>query len=123
MLASSIWWILVISGIFTALGGLNAFVVPASFLGTSFGVDRAEPATLFFARHWGILVAVVGALVVWSAYVPALRQPVLIAAAVEKLALVVMVFFGPLKRTVPMTAVASMDGLFTILYVIYLVAD
>ena len=32
-----------------------------------------------------------------------------------------MIFFGPLKRTLAMTGIAAMDGLFTILYVTYLV--
>jgi hypothetical protein len=77
---------------------------------------------MFFARHWGVLILAVGALVVCSAYVPAMRFPVLVAGSVEKAAIVAMIFFGPLKRTAMMTAIAAMDGLFTILYATYLVA-
>jgi hypothetical protein len=120
MLASSIGWILIVSGIVTAGGGLAALATPAFLLRFAFGVDREDPATLFFVRHWGVLIAAVGALIVYGAYAPATRLPVLIAASVEKFAVVVLVFFGPLKRTLPMTAIACTDGLFTVLYVAYL---
>ena len=122
MLASSIGWILIVSGIVTAVAGLGAFLATGPLLRLAFGVDRPEPATMFFARHWGVLILAVGVLVVYSAYVPAARLPVLVAGSVEKAAIVVLIFFGPLKRTLAMTAIAAMDGLFTILYVAYLVA-
>ena len=122
MLASSIGWILILSGIATAVAGLGAAVAPGPLLRLAFGVDRPEAATMFFARHWGVLILAVGALVVYSAYAPAARLPILVAGSVEKALIVVMIFFGPLKRTLAMTAIAAMDGLFTILYVTYLVA-
>jgi hypothetical protein len=122
MLASSIGWILIVSGVATAGAGLAAFLATGPLLRLAFDVDRPEPATMFFARHWGVLILAVGALVIYSAYVPASRAPILAAGSVEKAAIVFMIFFGPLKRTLAMTAIAAMDGLFTILYVTYLVA-
>ncbi|HTA38682.1 MAG TPA: hypothetical protein VK760_06380 [Candidatus Acidoferrales bacterium] len=122
MLASSIGWILVVSGIATAAAGLGAFLATGPLLRMAFGVDRPEPATTFFARHWGLLILAVGALVIYSAYAPSARLPILVAGSVEKAAVVAMIFFGPLKRTLAMTGIAAMDGLFTILYVVYLVA-
>jgi hypothetical protein len=122
MLASSIWWILIVSGVATGLGGLNAALVPGAFLRSNFGVAGAEPSSLFFARHWGVLVIAIAGLIVWSAYLPAVREPVLVAAAVEKCAFVALIIFGSLKRTLAMTAIAAMDGIFTILYVVYLTA-
>jgi hypothetical protein len=122
VLGSSIGWILVVSGVATAAAGLGAFLATGPLLRLAFGVDRPEPATMFFARHWGVLILAVGVLVVYSAYVPAARLPILVAGSVEKAAIVVLIFFGPLKRTLAMTAIAAMDGLFTIMYVAYLVA-
>jgi hypothetical protein len=120
MIASSIVWILIVSGAVTALAGLGGFLVPVPLLRLVFGVDRPESATLFFVRHWGLLICLVGVLVVYSAYFPMTRQAILIAAAIEKAAIVAMVFFGGLKRTPGMTLLAAGDGLFTILYVAYL---
>jgi len=120
MLDSSIGWILVVSGVVTAAGGLAAFCIPRPLLRLAFGVSDADAATMFFVRHWGVLIFVVGALIAYSAYAPAARVPALSAAAIEKFAVVGLVFFGPLKRTRVMTAIAAMDGLFAITYVAYL---
>jgi len=119
MLASSIGWILVASGVITAGAGLAALFFPRLFLWLAFGVD-CPPGSQFFVQHWGVLIFVVGALIVYSAHVPAVRAPVLAAAAIEKFAIGVSTFFGPLKRTRCMTALAIGDGVFAILYVGYL---
>jgi hypothetical protein len=115
-----VWWLLVVSGVATAAAGLAGALVPSFLLPVAFGDDRPDAATMFFVRHWGLLIFLVGALVFNAAYVPAIRGPVLFAAAIEKFAIGVLVFFGPLRRTLPMTAIALGDGLFAILYVAYL---
>ena len=119
MLASSIGWILVGSGIITAVAGLAALLFPHLFLRLGFGVESTSPF-VFFVQHWGVLIFVVGALIVYSAYVPAARAPVLVAATIEKFAIGLLTFFGPMKRTTAMTAIAIGDGAFAILYVAYL---
>ena len=119
MLASSIGWILVASGVITAGAGLAALLSPHLFLWIAFGLD-CPPGSEFFVRHWGVLIFVVAALIVYSAYVPAVRAPVLAAAAIEKFAIGLLTFFGPIKRTRGMTTLAIGDCVFAILYVGYL---
>jgi hypothetical protein len=75
---------------------------------------------MFFVRHWGALLFVVCALTVYSAYVPVSRVPILAASIIEKIAIVGLTFFGPLKRTVAMTVVAILDGVLAILFIAYL---
>src|SRR5215472_15494853 len=120
MLTQSIEWILVASGIITAGAGLAALLFPHLFLRSAFGVESPTSSS-FFVRHWGVLIVAVGALIVYSAYAPAVRAPVLAAAAIEKFAIGLLIFFGPMKRTTAMTAIAVGDGAFAILYVAYLV--
>ncbi len=120
MLASSIAWILVASGVTTAAAGFAAFSLPRPLLGLAFGVENADDATMFFVRHWGVLIFVIGGLIAYGAYAPAIRAAALTAAAIEKFAVVALIFFGPLKRTGIMTLIAAIDGLFAILYVAYL---
>ena len=120
MLASAIGWILVISGIITAGGGLTALLAPHLFLRLGFEVESPASVSIFFVRHWGVLIIAVAGLLVFSACAPAFRVPVLVAAATEKIAIGFFVFFGPLKRTSGMTAIAIVDGVFAILYVVYL---
>lgn len=120
MLTSSIGWILIVSGAAAAAGGLAACLFPQPILQLVFGVKNTDGVTMFFIRHWGALLFVVCGLTVYSAYFPATRAPILTAAAIEKFAIVVLIFFGPAKRTVAMTAVAVMDGTLAILFVAYL---
>ena len=120
MLASSIEWILVVSGIVTAVAGLAALLFPHLFLRSGFGVENPTSSLVFFVRHWGVLIFVVAALIVYSAYAPTVRAPVLVAAAIEKFAIGLLTFFGPVKRTTAMTAIAFGDSAFAILYVSYL---
>src|SRR5215467_3744835 len=120
MLAPFIGWILVVSGVITAGAGLAALLFPHLFLRLGFGVESPSSSLVFFVRHWGVLISVVGALTVYSAYAPTVRAPVLAAAAIEKFAIVLLTFFGPMKRTSAMTAIAIGDGAFAILYVAYL---
>jgi hypothetical protein len=120
MLASSIGWILVVSGIITLGGGMAPLFSPALFLRLGFAVQSPASSALLFVRHWGVLIVAFGALIVYSAYVPTLRAPILVAAAFEKFAIGLVLFFGPVKRTGAMTAIATVDALFAILYVTYL---
>ncbi len=120
MLAASIAWILIVSGIATAAGGLAAFLFPQPVLRLVFGSSSSDGFTLFFVRHWGALLFVVCALTVYSAFVPATRVPILTAAIIEKFVIVALIFFGPAKRTVAMTLVAAMDGILALLFVVYL---
>ncbi len=122
MLSGAIGPILVVSGVATLVAGLAAMLFPKPLLRLGFGVAAVDGALLFFVRHWGLLIACVGALIAWSASGPAGRTQILTAGAVEKLAIGALVFFGPLKRTPLMTAIALGDGLFAILYIAYLIA-
>jgi len=120
MLTSSIGWILIVSGVATAAGGLAAYLFPQPVLQLLFGTKSTDGVTTLFIRHWGALLFVVCALTVYSAYFPATRTPILTAAIIEKFVIVVLIFFGPVKRTVAMTAVAALDGTLAILFVAYL---
>ncbi len=120
MLASSIGWILVVSGVATAGGGLAACLFPRPILPLVFGVESADGVTMFFIPRWGGLLFVVCALTVYSAYNPATRVPILTASVMEKVVIVALIFFGPIKRTVAMTAIGIMDGILAVLFVAYL---
>ena len=75
---------------------------------------------MFFVRHWGALLCMVCALTVYSAYVPATRSPILTASVIEKIVIVGLIFLGPVKRTVAMTAIGLLDGVLAVLFVAYI---
>ena len=120
MLASSIGWILVVSGIPTAAAGLAALLSPKMVLGRVFGSTDTSPVTIFFTRHWGALLFVVCSLTVYAGLVPDTRAPILTAAIIEKCIIFMLVFFGPVKRTTALAAVATMDGILSVLFAAYL---
>jgi hypothetical protein len=120
MFASSIGWILVSSGLITAGSGLAALFFPHLVLRSGFGVTTPDSSAVLFVQHWGVLVSVLGALIVFSAEATAVRGPVLVAAIVEKFAGELLIFFGPVKRTNVLTAIAIGDGILAILYIAYL---
>ncbi len=120
MLRSSIGWILIVSGVSTAAGGLAVCLFPQHASQLLFGTKSTDGVMIFLIRHWGALLFVVCALTVYGAYVPATRTPILTAAVIEKFVIVGLIFFGPVKRTVAMTAIAALDGTLAILFVAYL---
>ena len=113
-------WILIASGLLTATGSLASSLFPGPVLRFVFGAESASGVTMFLIRHWGVLLFVICALTVYSAYVPATRPPILIAAIIEKSVIVALIVFGPVKRTVAMTAIAILDGFLAVLFVAYL---
>ena len=71
-------------------------------------------------RHWGLLVSLMGCLIVYAAYNPSSRLPILVAGCVEKTVLIALFAIAGVRWTPAMRLVAAVDGLFAILYVGYL---
>jgi len=108
--------ILLITGLVTA-GVLVVFVAPAPAMKVLFGEAPSDALSLFIARHWGLLVCLVGALLIYAAYHPEVRAPTLIVAIVEKVALVLGVLISPFRRRPTALAMALADAAMSALYV------
>jgi hypothetical protein len=77
------------TGIATMLPGLQ-FVFPVAVLG-QLGINIGDAAGMFYARHWGLMALCVGALLVYASRPVSGRHAIVLAAAVEKLGLVLLV--------------------------------
>src|SRR5262245_29598785 len=119
MLAAHIQLILLITGLVTA-GLLVVFVAPVSALKILFGQAPSDALGLLIARHWGLLVFLVGALIICAAYHPEVRVPTLIVAIVEKVALVLGLLISPFRRRPTVLAVALADASMSAVYIMYL---
>ena len=119
MLAANIELILLITGLATA-GILVVFVAPIRVMRVLFGQAPSDALSLFIARHWGLLVCLVGALLIYAAYHPEVRVPTLIVAIVEKVALVLGVLISPFRRRPSVLAMALADAGMSAVYVMYL---
>jgi len=85
----------------------------------AFGIETPQPVTLLIASHWGLLIFLIGALLVYAAYQPSVRVPSMVIGTVEKLFLAGLVFFGYMPKTGRTTALAVADTSMAFLYLMY----
>ena len=86
----NIKWIMLVSGVLT-FTMLLAAIAPESTFRSNFGEVLTGPAAVLVVRNWGILIALVGAMLIYGAYHPPVRRLVVSVAATSKLAFVVLV--------------------------------
>src|SRR5581483_2514009 len=110
--------ILVVTGSLTALA-IVVTIAPAAALRVLFGSATPDRTPRPLDRHWGLLVAPFGGLLIYAGYAPALREPVMAAAAVEKLG-VAAIFGIALPRRPVLLAVIAADATMAILYLLIL---
>lgn len=108
-----------ITGIATA-SVVFAFFAPAALLNQLFAEAPSDAVSLAVTRHWALLVFCIGGLIIYAAYRPEVRKPVLAAAILEKIALVLGILLLPLPLKSGAYGVAASDATFTALYLLYL---
>jgi hypothetical protein len=120
MLAAHISLILLLTGLATA-GAVALFLAPVTMLKMLFGQAPSDALSLLIARHWGLLVGLVGALLVYAAYHAEIRVPTLIVAIVEKVAIALAMFISPFRRRPAVVVIALADASMAAVYVTYLI--
>lgn len=119
MASGYIGMLLLVTGVLTASAGVGLFA-PRPLLGVLLGTERGDAAMLLLARHWSLLISLVGGLLIYAAYHPDVRVPVMVVAAAEKLVLAVLVAMSPLRRRMETVSVVGADVVMASLYVVYL---
>lgn len=113
-------WVMLAGGLLT-MTMLQAAIAPRAAMRQMFGVEPEGPVALLLARNWGLLVFAGGALLVWGAFHPEIRAPVLIFSAAGKLSFVILAASHPPFRRKAMLAIV-VDSLLVALFAAYLVA-
>lgn len=121
MFAADTGVILIVTGAIT-MGACAAVFAPVTILRFLFGERDPDSLTVLITRHWGLLVALIGGLLVYAGYHAEARLPVMIAAVAEKLAIGALVFSSPLRRRVAAAVVAGADTVMALLYIFILFA-
>ena len=119
MIAANIEPILVLTGAVTAIA-VGQFFAPAQFLRLAYGEAPADPVSVALARHGGLLIFCVGVLLIYAAFRPPVRMPVMVFAFVEKVAFAACVLGTPLRRRRVAAAMAAADLLMAVVYGLYL---
>jgi hypothetical protein len=100
---------------------LVQFVAPSSVVSRTFGETPAGAASVMLARHWGLLLFCIGALLVYSAFDPAIGRAPVLLALVEKAGFVACVLGTSLRRRPVASMMAVGDALMVLIYSLYLV--
>jgi hypothetical protein len=111
--------ILIVTGTLTALIG-TGFLIPRLLLRIVLGLETPDPTTVMIARHWTLVVGLIGGLLIYAGYHPEVRVPVMIAGAAEKLALGALVIASPLRRRLVTMLVVCADATMAVLYLLIL---
>lgn len=113
--------ILIITGIITMLP-IVMFFLPWAMLNIV-GLNVGREAGVPFTKHWGLLAFCFGALLVYSASHPELRRPIVVAAAVEKIGLCVIIAMAWNEPSLQaLRPILFVDGFIVLLYGIWLLS-
>ena len=113
--------ILYVSGIITMLPVVMFFLPWAMFnlLGISVGREAGVP----FTKHWGLLAFCFGALLVYSASHAEIRRPIVVAAAIEKLGMMVIIAMAWNEASLQaLRPLLFIDGIMVALFAVYLLS-
>lgn len=83
-------WIMLVSGVLTCTM-VYAAIAPQDALRSTFGETLNGPLTEIIVRNWGVLITLVGAMLIYGAFTPAVRPLVLIVAGVSKVVFIALV--------------------------------
>jgi len=119
MIRAHIELILIVTGALTAMAVLQ-FIDPTPVLRMIAGEAPTDEVGLALARHWGLLIFLIGILLIYAAFHPAIREPVMVVAVVEKFALGAGVLLTSLRKYPVAVAIATGDSIIALIYVLYL---
>jgi hypothetical protein len=120
MVAAQIEWILLITGLTTA-GAVVLLLAPVTVLRMLFGQAPSDALSILIARHWGLLVFLVGALLTYSAYHAEIRIPTLLVAIAEKAAFAFGLLISPFRQRSAVLVIALAEAGMAAVYVMYLI--
>ena len=115
-------WIMLVSGALTCTM-LYAAIAPEAALRATFGVALEGPVAGIVVRNWGALIGLVGAMLIYGAFVPVVRALVLTVAGASKLVFIALILTigGPLIASRAGLTI-GIDLVMVLLYATYLIA-
>jgi|SRR5262245_30294027 len=113
-------WIMLVSGALTC-SVVYAVIAPQAALRLSFGASLEGPVAEIIVRNWAALIALIGALLIYGAYNPATRSPILIIAALGKLTFIALVLMHGKQFLAHQAGIAVVfDSVMVLLFMGYL---
>ena len=115
-------WVMLVSGVLTCTM-LYAAIAPQASLQSTFGASAEGPVADLVTRNWGVLIALVGAMLIYGAFRPAVRPLVLTVAGASKLAFIALVLSHGTRFLRHQAGVAvAVDAVMVLVFASYLLA-
>ena len=113
-------WLMVVAGALTCTM-VYAAIAPGVALQSTFGETLDGPLAELIVRNWAILITLVGAMLIYGAFNPAVRPLALVVALVSKLAFVALVLANGERFLSNQAGIAiAIDFLWVVLFAWYL---
>src|SRR5262249_4406584 len=101
-------------------GMLVQFVAPAWILRHAFREVPSGAVSIALARHWGLLLFCIGALLIYAGFRPAVRKPAVLLASIEKAGFVACVLSTSLRHRPVVAMMAIADAIIYVIFGLYM---
>jgi len=118
ILAKNIKWIMIISGLLTCTMAYAA-LSPQAALRSTFGEELSGPVADIVVRNWGVLITLIGGMLLYGAFEPAVRSLVLIVAGTSKLMFVALVLSHGWRYLGQAGIAVAVDALWVVVFALY----
>jgi len=120
---TNIKWIMVVSGVLTSTMVYPA-IAPEAALQSTFGETLDGPLANIIVRNWGALIAMVGGMLVYGAFRPAVRGLVLVVAGASKAIFIALVLSEGTRYLSQQAGIAVVvDAAMILLFAVYLLTS
>ena len=120
IVTANIKWIMLVSGVLTCTM-VYAAISPQAALRSTFGETLEGPLAEIVVRNWGALITLVGAMLVYGAFKPAVRPLALAVAGASKLVFIALVLSHGSRYLGHQAGIAiAVDLVWVVLFAIYL---
>jgi hypothetical protein len=119
-IVSKIKWIMLVSGVLTCTM-VYAAIAPQAALLSTFGETLHGPLAEIVVRNWGALITLIGAMLVYGAFNPAVRGLALMIAGASKLVFIILVLsYGGRYLSQQAGIAIAIDFVWVVLFACYL---
>jgi hypothetical protein len=112
--------VMIVSGLLT-ITMLYAAVSPLNAMMTFFGEDLGTPAAAVVVANWGILIALMGALLIYGALHPPSRKLALVVAGASKIAFIWLVLAQGDRYLAGLGTAVIIDSVMVALFAAYVI--
>ena len=118
----AIKWIMLVSGVLT-FSMISFVFAPEAMQRRNFGTALDGAVADIVVRNWGALIALIGAMLVYGAFAPAVRSFVLTVTGISKIVFIgLLLIYGRTFLDGPLRVAVIVDSLEVVLFALILVA-